>query len=118
MRHGWNSTAYQILNPGIRHWFGPDGSAVVGYVRRHNYLLVAGAPVCANEDLEHTVNTFEAFADRQRCRVCYVCASGRLHELLGRTDGHASIAAGSEPAWEPRRSGDYSSASLPARAGS
>jgi hypothetical protein len=24
MTYGWNTTAYQILNPGLRHWFAPD----------------------------------------------------------------------------------------------
>ena len=32
LEHGWNATAYQILNPGIAHWFAREGDAVIGYV--------------------------------------------------------------------------------------
>ena len=39
MTYGWNTTAYQILNPGLQHWFAPDLPAVVAYIRRHNVML-------------------------------------------------------------------------------
>ena len=32
LTHGWNSTSYQILNPGIRHWFAAANDAVTGFV--------------------------------------------------------------------------------------
>lgn len=35
LRYGWNTLAYQILNPGIAHWFQPGGEGVVGYVDGH-----------------------------------------------------------------------------------
>ena len=47
LQHGWNATAYQILDPGIAHWFSAAGDAVIGYVRRSGVRVVAGAPVCA-----------------------------------------------------------------------
>ena len=31
LRHGWNSTAYQLLNPGFRHWYAAAGDALVGF---------------------------------------------------------------------------------------
>jgi phosphatidylglycerol lysyltransferase len=96
MRHGWNATAYQILNPGIEHWFDTTESAVVGYVRRHNFLLVAGSPVCAPEDLKRIAMEFEAFAYTRRCRVVYVCAEERLIE-----PGRAVVAVGEQPVWDP-----------------
>ena len=30
LAHGWNATAYQIINPGIDHWFSSRGDAVIG----------------------------------------------------------------------------------------
>ncbi|MCC6311181.1 MAG: hypothetical protein IT345_09740, partial [Trueperaceae bacterium] len=33
LRHGWNTTVYQVLNPDILHWFTPAGDALVGYVQ-------------------------------------------------------------------------------------
>jgi len=32
MLHGWNATAYQIVNPGMSLWFSANGDAVAGYV--------------------------------------------------------------------------------------
>lgn len=29
LRHGWNTTCFQIVNPGIEYWFGEDGESVV-----------------------------------------------------------------------------------------
>jgi phosphatidylglycerol lysyltransferase len=51
LAHGWNAVAYQILNPGIRHWFDPAGEAVVGWARHGRTRVVAGAPVCAEPRL-------------------------------------------------------------------
>ncbi len=101
MQYGWNATAFQILNPGIDHWFSQATQAVVGYTRRENYLLVAGAPVCRLDDLQVVVNEFEAAALALKCRVCYVCAAGRLHELLGSSPGYSVINMGAEPVWDP-----------------
>jgi phosphatidylglycerol lysyltransferase len=101
MNHGWNSTAYQILNTGIQHWFHPNNEAVVGYVRKHRYLLVAGAPVCAPEILSAVTQAFEQFAARQSCRVCYVCAAQRLRDLFQHSRNHRIVAVGTEPVWNP-----------------
>ena len=59
LTHGWNATAYQILNPGIAHWFPAAGDAVVGFVRRSGVRVVAGAPVCAPERLLEVASEFE-----------------------------------------------------------
>jgi phosphatidylglycerol lysyltransferase len=97
MTHGWNATAYQILNPGIEHWFTSDGTAVVGYVRRGDYVLVAGGPVCALESIRRVITEFERFAGR----VCYVCAGLRLAEVLATT--HSTVTIGAQPIWDPMR---------------
>lgn len=102
LRHGWNSTSYQVLNPGIGHWFDSTESAVVGYVRRYRFLLVVGAPVCAFDDLPRVVSEFEEYARKLRCRVCYVCAERRIHDALSHSGRHASVVAGEQPVWDPR----------------
>jgi phosphatidylglycerol lysyltransferase len=101
LQHGWNATSYQILNPGIRHWFSADKSAVVGYTRKQRVLLVAGAPVCSFSTLTAVCDEFEAFAADQRCRVCYVCAEERLKEVFAPSARHAAVALGAQPAWDP-----------------
>ena len=102
MAHGWNSTAYQILNPGMWLWFNEDESAVVGYQRRGGYFLAAGAPVCAAERTAAVTAEFEAFAERQKSRVCYVCAGERLRESFAASPEHSVVALGAQPVWQPR----------------
>jgi phosphatidylglycerol lysyltransferase len=102
MTYGWNTTAYQILNPGLQHWYAPHEPAVVAYTRRQNVLLVAGAPVCAAEALGSVAAAFEQFARDLRCRVCYVCAAERMREVAAQSRAHATIVIGAQPVWNPR----------------
>lgn len=102
MSFGWNATSCQILNPGIEHWFSPSRPAVVGYSRRGHLFNAAGSPVCAPEDLAEVCSEFEAFAERSRCRVCYVCAEERMRELFAHCSSHATIVIGAQPVWEPQ----------------
>jgi phosphatidylglycerol lysyltransferase len=102
LAYGWNATSYQVLNPGIEHWFAHDGSALVGYTRRGRVLLVAGAPLCPEQALPSVCREFESFARTLRCRVCYVCAEQRLASLLRHIPSHAAIALGAQPSWDPR----------------
>ncbi|HEX4211013.1 MAG TPA: DUF2156 domain-containing protein [Candidatus Binataceae bacterium] len=103
MAYGWNSTAYQILNPGFEYWFASEVPAVVAYMRRQNVLLVAGAPVCPTEALNAVMTRFEQFASAQGYRVCYVCAAERLRETVNGLDGHSAIVIGAQPVWNPQK---------------
>lgn len=101
MTYGWNATAYQILNPGMNHWFCRSIPAVVGYTKRHNTLLVAGEPVCPHDLLPSVVSAFETFTRQQQCRVCYVCAEKRLRDLFDGSGDHGMVTIGSQPVWDP-----------------
>jgi phosphatidylglycerol lysyltransferase len=101
LAYGWNSTSYQILNPGIEYWFSAAHSAVVGYVRQGHMLLAAGSPVCAGDALASVCSEFEAFAKAQGCGVCYVCAEERLRMVLAGASGYAAVALGAQPVWNP-----------------
>jgi phosphatidylglycerol lysyltransferase len=108
LKFGSNSTAYQILNPGIRHWLPPENNAVVGHVRQRGRWIVAGAPICEATSLATTSLAFEATAleEGRGARVCYFCVADRLRKALAahpETNGrHATIAIGAEPVWDPR----------------
>jgi phosphatidylglycerol lysyltransferase len=107
MSYGSNATACQILNPGISLWFhaGSDGTeqddAVVGFVRRHSWVLVAGEPVCSRDNLRRVTDEFETWAQNQHLKVCYVCAADSLRDLLMDSDRHAAITMGAQPVWNP-----------------
>src|SRR6266567_9091662 len=81
LEHGWNATAYQILNPGIGLWFSSRGDAVVGYVTHRRTIVVAGAPVCPLERLEAVGEEFAADARRRGLRICYFGAGDRLESV-------------------------------------
>ncbi len=101
LAHGWNSTAYQIINPGIRHWFAAADDAVVGYVAYHGVRVVAGAPVCALERLPEVAAEFEREAARAGEYVCYFGAEARLESLYSNSSQHAKALLGAQPVWQP-----------------
>lgn len=101
LAHGWNTTSYQILNPGFRLWFSTSYDAVAGYVRVARRRVVGGAPVCALEDLPNVVEELERDAARCGERVVYFGAEARL-EGVTRDDGrHSSVLLGAQPVWRP-----------------
>jgi phosphatidylglycerol lysyltransferase len=106
LEHGWNATAYQILNPGIAHWFSAAGDAVIGYVRRSGVRVVAGAPVCAPERLRDVADEFAIDARARGDRVCYFGAGERLEETLRRDEARGTVGLGAQPSWDPRRWGE------------
>jgi phosphatidylglycerol lysyltransferase len=101
LRHGWNATAYQILNPGIIHWYSVRGDALVGYVAQARTRVVAGAPVCAAERLADVVAEFELDAARAGMHVCYFGAGERLERLVIRRGGWSVASLGAQPSWNP-----------------
>lgn len=99
---GWNATAYQILNPGFRHWFAAGGDGVVGYVTHAGIRVVAGAPVCSADRLAAIADEFAADARRAGESVCYFGAGARLEEVFASRGGHALVRLGAAPVWDPR----------------
>jgi phosphatidylglycerol lysyltransferase len=102
LRFGWNATAYQLVNPGMLHWFPASCDAVIGYVRKHRTRVVAGAPVCALERLPELVDEWEGVSTHARNRVCYFGAAGRIRHLLADCEGYSTVVLGSQPVWNPQ----------------
>lgn len=103
LAHGWNATAYQILNPGIAHWFSAAGDAVVGYVEQAEMWIVAGAPVCTDSRLLAVVEELGAAAASAHRRVCYFGAGDRLERRLIPTGQWSAASLGAQPSWTPSR---------------
>lgn len=100
---GWNATAYQLLNPGIEHWFSRAGDAVIGFVTQAGTRVVAGAPVCSAARLPAVVAEFEADAAHVGAHVCYFGAGSRLENLLIPTGRWSVASLGAQPSWNPAR---------------
>lgn len=101
LKHGWNATSYQIVNPGIRYWFSRADDAVVGYVNYAGFRVVAGAPVCSIERLADVVVEFEDAARNAKDDVCYFGAEARLDSILATSPSHSRALLGAQPAWNP-----------------
>jgi phosphatidylglycerol lysyltransferase len=102
LRHGWNATAYQLINPGISLWFPGDGGAVIGFVRKHHTRVVAGAPVSSLSRLPQLIDEWESIATGAHDRVCYFGAAGRIQELLDGCQGYSTVVLGAQPVWNPQ----------------
>jgi phosphatidylglycerol lysyltransferase len=99
LAHGWNSTSYQLVNPGLRLWF--DEDAVTGYGVAAGRMVVAGAPVCAPERLGTVARHFQDFAAGAGRKVCYFGAGSRLERELAGCDPRSRVLLGSQPVWDP-----------------
>lgn len=101
MAHGWNATAFQIVNPGFEHWFSRRHEAVAGYVRCHGVRLVAGSPVAPLASLDAVVDEFEADARDEGDVVCYFGAERRLQGVAAARGRYAHVVLGAQPVWAP-----------------
>lgn len=102
MAHGWNTTSYQVLNPGFRYWFDPAGDAVAGVVPTGRVWVVGGAPVCSADRLAAVSKRLEAGARAAGAEVCYVAAQSRLEQIKRHDDSASLLYLGAEPCWDPR----------------
>jgi phosphatidylglycerol lysyltransferase len=99
-RFGWNSTSFQVLEPGFQYWFDGD-DACVCYVDTGGSWVVAGPPITAPERVAETCARFVAAADAAGRRVCCFGTEARFTELTG----WAALRIGDQPIWAP---GDWS----------
>ena len=101
LEQGWNTTCFQILNPGITHWFSRAGDAVAGFVRANEYRVVGGSPACALERLADVTAEFESDAAASGEGVCYFLAEARLESTLAGSPDHSFVLLGAQPVWNP-----------------
>lgn len=101
MRFGWNTTCFQIVNPGIEYWFGDEGESVVGFVSAKKVRVVAGAPICAEPELPHIIREFEDDAARNGMSVCYWGAEARLEGVTADLPEYSRVLLGAQPVWDP-----------------
>lgn len=100
--YGWNSTSFQIINPGIAHWFSYEKDAVVGFVSAAKTRVAAGAPVCNKARLAEVAAEFEKDSAENNEKVCYFCAEARLESIYDDAPTHAKILLGAQSVWNPK----------------
>jgi phosphatidylglycerol lysyltransferase len=99
--HSWNPIAYQILNPGMKHWFSRQRDAVIGYVSFNQIRVVAGAPVCSQAKLAAVIKEFEADAASACEKICYFHVGPRFVNVIRNSLAHSVAAIGVLPYWNP-----------------
>jgi phosphatidylglycerol lysyltransferase len=98
-RHGWNATSFQVLEPGFRYWFAPDGEACLAYVDTGGAWVVAGAPIAPAERFSEVVSHFEAAARAEGRRVCFFATERRFASAAQ----VKALSIGEQPVWDPQR---------------
>lgn len=101
LEYGWNSTCYQVLNPGIERWISKDGSALVGYVRSGKTAIVAGAPICHKDRLSSAFEEWTTYAKAEGLEVCYFGSGERLQSLVADLANYTLVTLGYDPEWRP-----------------
>ncbi|HEX5057898.1 MAG TPA: DUF2156 domain-containing protein [Kofleriaceae bacterium] len=95
-QHGWNSTSFQILEPGFHYWVDGD-DACVGYVDTGAAWVVAGAPIAPAERLAEVTARFTAAAAAQGRRVCCFGTESRFQDVVQ----WSALRIGDQPVWTP-----------------
>lgn len=108
-RWGRNVYAFEALEPGLHHWFAPDGDAVVAFARAAGWRVGVGAPICPRERLAEMAAAFSDDARRHGERAVFFGVSDRFLETLPSlaTDavGFDWVQIGMQPSWDPRQWG-------------
>ena len=95
-RHGWNSTSFQILEPGFLYWFDGD-DACVGYVDTGSSWVAAGPPVAAHDRLGEVSTRFVAVAKAAGRRTAWFGTESRF----GEATAWPALRIGDQPMWSP-----------------
>ncbi|MDB4954433.1 MAG: hypothetical protein JWO36_2002 [Myxococcales bacterium] len=95
-QHGWNSTSFQVLEPGFAYFF--DGhDACVGYVDTGRSWVAAGPPIAPVERLAEVVTHFVAAATAAHRRASFFGTETRFRD----STGWPSLRVGDQPMWAP-----------------
>ena len=98
LRFGRNSTSFQALSPGMRHWF-DDERGMVAYADTGGAWVSAGEPVASSE---HAIATAATFVDAARAagrRASFFATEG----ILAASPRFRRMQIGEQPAWDPRQ---------------
>jgi phosphatidylglycerol lysyltransferase len=101
-QHGRTGTAFQVVSPGLAHWFdeGPDGDTrgMVAYADTGSAWVAAGEPVAAAAEAIAVAERFVAAAHAAHRRVSFFGTEG----ILASSPRFRRFHLGEQPVWDPR----------------
>ena len=95
-QYGRTATAFQVLAPGMHHWFA-HGGGMVGYIDTGPAWVVAGEPVASRDKTIPTAEEFVAHAEAHRKRVAFFATEG----ALASSPRFRRVLIGEQPVWNP-----------------
>ena len=103
-RHGRTATAFQVLAPGMQHWFtngsdtnGNEDSGMVGYADIGSAWVVAGEPIASRERTIPVAEEFVVHAEANGKRVAFFATEG----ALASSPRFRRVLIGEQPVWNP-----------------
>ena len=93
-KYGWNSTSFQVLEPGFRYWFERD--CCVAYVDTGSAWVAAGAPIAHADSLAECARQFVDAARAAGRRACFFAVERRFVA----TAELATLLIGEQPVWD------------------
>ncbi len=96
-RHGRAGTAFQVLSPGLSHWF-DDDRGLVAYADTGRAWVAAGQPIAAAEDAIEVAARFVAAATSAGKRACFFATEG----ILAAAPTLRRLPLGEQPVWDPQ----------------
>jgi phosphatidylglycerol lysyltransferase len=97
-RYGWNSTSFQILEPGFQYWF-DDDDACVGYVDTGSAWVAAGPPIAPSDRIAEVGARFAEAARRAKRRLSMFATETRFCDAAR----WPALRIGEQPIWSPER---------------
>jgi len=94
--HGWNSTSFQVLEPGFRYWFDGD-DACVGYVDTGSSWVVAGPPIAPAKRIAEVSQRFVDAARAAHRRTAWFGTEERFRDATT----WPALRIGDQPMWDP-----------------
>lgn len=96
-RFGRVGTAFQVMSPGLVHWF-DAAPGLVAYADTGSAWVAAGEPVCAPANAVGVAERFVAAARAAHRRVSFFGTEG----VLASSPNFARVQLGEQPVWDPR----------------
>ena len=94
--HGRTATAFQVLAPGMHHWFA-HSTGMVGYIDTGSAWVVAGEPVASRDNTIPAAEEFVAHAEASGKRVAFFATEG----ALASSPRFHRVLIGEQPVWNP-----------------
>ncbi|MFH1977820.1 MAG: DUF2156 domain-containing protein [Candidatus Aenigmatarchaeota archaeon] len=96
-KYGYNSTSYNILIGNKKYFFSEKGiEGVIAYIEIADIFLVAGDPVCDDQNIINFVHEFRLFCRRNNKDCCFQAISKKVKDIL-EIMGFNYIKIGEEP---------------------